>query len=373
MSRAPAVPLAVEVVWHSADPGSVHSVAEAIFRELTGDPDGGGRSRTGIPVFFRRISGSAATIAEPKGWPAATRRAVVLLADDDLIGELTTRNSPVRTWISTLMETAQAKQWLVLPVALTDRAFDSKLVTTRLNAVRPGVRLGETPAEFVAAATALELHRLLAPGRTVGVFISYARRDGTKIAEELKAYLDADTQLEPFLDRTDIHAGEEFARVLDSSVITGPVVAIVTDAYAASVWCGREIMLAKQAGQPVFMISAPTDGHERSMPYAGNGPVVCLSRDNPTETFRRIERLAVRESLRRSYLPLRVAHVTRLAGAALPDHVFARPPELMTLTGLGTKSATVVYPDPPLPTTELELLAAAFPKIRLRTPTEMWR
>jgi hypothetical protein len=264
---------------------------------------------------------------------------------------------------------------LLLPVALAQQAVANPAINARVNMIRLPSDAEAEPerSRFVASTVALELHRLLAPDRTVRAFISYATHDGGHIADGLKSHVDNDTHLQAFLDRTDIYAGDSFSQVLDTSVIAGPVVAIVTDAYAASVWCGREIVLAKQAGQPVVVIDAIEDGHDRSFPYLGNGPVARWQAADPVATYRRVVRLAVDESLRRSYLPLRIAHLCRLAGVEQPSVVLTRAPELMTLVGTGEGAATVLYPDPPIPSTELSLLRAAFPAIDLRTPTEVWR
>lgn len=368
-----AQPLVVDVVWFADhDSNTVHPVAEAVFRLLTGDPDGRTSTRMGMPVHFRRLTAASPTL-EPHTWPAADRRALVIVADEALLFELTARRSPVRDTLDQLLRHAREHGWLLLPVALDPAALGNALLSSETNMIRPPAELdGAAAVAFVAGSVGLQLHRLLAPQRTVSAFISYATRDGSAIAEGLKAHLDLDTQLQSFLDRTDIYAGESFSQVLDSHVIAGPVVAIVTDAYAASAWCGREIVLAKQAGQPVVVIDAVDDGHERSFPYLGNGPVARWQPADPNGTYRRVVRLAVEESLRRTYLPLRVAHLCQLAGVAHPEVVLTHSPELMTLVGV-TDAADVIYPDPPIPSTELALLRAAFPALRLRTTTELWQ
>ncbi len=368
-----AQPLIVDVVWAANVGDGVHPVAEAIFRLLSGDPDGRSSTRMGMPVHFRRLGTDGPTI-DPTTWPAAERRAIVLLADTALLASLVVRNSPVRTAVEELLDHARSAGWLMLPVALDPASLSNALLSGQTNMIRPpDGTTGHETSSFVAGSVGLQLHRLLAPDRTVSAFISYATRDGSEIAEGLKAHLDLDTQLQSFLDRTDIYAGESFSGVLDTHVIAGPVVAIVTDAYAGSAWCGREIVLAKQAGQPVVVIDAIADGHDRSFPYLGNGPVARWQPADAAGTYRRVVRLAVEDSLRRTYLPLRIAHLCALAGVANPDLVLTHPPELMTLVGAGLGSGDVVYPDPPIPSTELLLLRAAFPALRLRTPTEVWQ
>jgi hypothetical protein len=367
-------PLIVDVAWVAAAGGPVHSVAEAVFRMLTGDPDGRTSTRMGMPVHFRRLSPEPGSpMPDPTTWPSADRRALVVLADTAMLATLTVRNSPARVALEQLLKHAQQNGWLLLPVALDPAALSNSLLSGQTNMIRPPDADTASVAQFVSGSVGLQLHRLLAPDRTVSAFISYATRDGSQIAEGLKAYLDLDTQLQSFLDRTDIYAGESFGQVLDSHVIAGPVVAIVTDAYAASAWCGREIVLAKQAGQPVVVIDAVEDGHDRSFPYLGNGPVARWQPNDAAGTYRRVVRLAVEDSLRRTYLPLRIAHLCELAGVTQPDVVLTHPPELMTLVGAVLGDGDVVYPDPPIPSTELALLRAAFPALRLRTPTEVWQ
>lgn len=373
----PVQPLVVDVAWLADAQVDVHPVAEAIFRLLSGDPDGRSQTRMGMPVFFRRLSEAPAAdgaVNDPASWPATERRALVLLADAPLLAALVVRNSPVRVAVQQLLDHARAAGWLLLPVALDPSALGMQLLSGETNMIRPPADIDTAAtALFVAGSVGLQLHRLLAPDRTVSTFISYATRDGSEIAEGLKRYLDGDTQLQSFLDRSQIFAGESFSKVLDEQVIAGPVVAIVTDAYTASAWCGREILLAKQAGQPVVVIDAVADGHDRSFPYLGNGPVARWQPTDPLGTYRRVVRLAVEDSLRRTYLPLRIAHLCELAGVAHPEVVLTRAPELMTLVGAGGGTGDVVYPDPPVPSSELALLRAAFPALRLRTPTEVWQ
>ncbi|MEQ1702307.1 MAG: toll/interleukin-1 receptor domain-containing protein [Ilumatobacteraceae bacterium] len=368
-------PLVVDVAWLDDGAVDVHPVAEAIFRLLSGDPDGRSSTRMGMPVHFRRITADGPA-PDPATWPAADRRALVLLADSALLAALVVRNSPVRGAVEGLLAHAREAGWLLLPVALDPASLGNRLLSGETNMIRPPAEAdAASTAAFVAGSVGLQLHRLLAPDRTVSTFISYATRDGSEIAEGLKLHLDSDTQLQSFLDRSQIFAGESFSKVLDEHVISGPVIAIVTDAYTASAWCGREILLAKQASQPVVVIDAVADGHDRSFPYLGNGPVARWQPADPQGTYRRVVRLAVEDSLRRTYLPLRIAHLCELAGVTHPEVVLTRAPELMTLVGAvdGAGAGDVVYPDPPIPSSELALLRAAFPALRLRTPTEVWR
>lgn len=366
-------PLVVDVAWLDDRAVDVHPVAEAIFRLLSGDPDGRSPTRMGMPVHFRRITADGPP-PDPTTWPAADRRALVLLADSAILAALAVRNSPARRAVEALLAHAREAGWLLLPVALDPASLGNQLLSGETNMIRPPSEAdAAATAAFVAGSVGLQLHRLLAPDRTVSTFISYATRDGSEIAEGLKLHLDSDTQLQSFLDRSQIFAGESFSKVLDEHVISGPVIAIVTDAYTASAWCGREILLAKQAGQPVVVIDASADGHDRSFPYLGNGPVARWQPADPEGTYRRVVRLAVEDSLRRTYLPLRIAHLCELAGVAHPEVVLTRAPELMTLVGAVDGSGDVVYPDPPIPSSELALLRAAFPALRLRTPTEVWQ
>jgi hypothetical protein len=368
----PQLPLVVDVMWVTNDAAAVPPIAEAIFRELSGDPDGKDRTRTGIPVFFRRLDPDSSTALDASTWVPAERRALVLLADAALGGALTKFRSRVRNAVDNLIEHIESDGWLVLIVALESSVLDHGALSGKLNIVRAYDEPDESRTSFITSAVALELHRLFAEPRVVRVFISYANADGGDIAAGMKRYLDSDTHLDTFLDSSDIYPGEKFADVLDASVIQGPVVAVLTDRYAASVWCGREILLAKRKEQPVVVIDAITVGYDRSFPYLGNGPVVRWQPGDPSATYRKVVELAIRDSLRRTYFPLRAKHLVALAGVISPERVLACPPELMTLIGHGSASTAIVYPDPPVPSIELALLREAFPEVQLRTPSEVW-
>jgi hypothetical protein len=147
------------------------------------------------------------------------------------------------------------------------------------------------------------------------------------------------------------------------------VVAIHTDSYSSREWCRREILEAKRHNVPLVVANCMTNFEERCFPYMGNVPLIRMEPDAKHRIAFVIARLL--DEVMKDYL-------WRCRVAATPSDdpatVFLpRPPELIALADLarrGTSSGTIVYPDPPLGTEELDLFAALATGFRLRSYTQ---
>lgn len=101
---------------------------------------------------------------------------------------------------------------------------------------------------------------MAADNHSLRVFISYARRDGSVFAEELLAGLEV-AGFDPYLDRRDIAAGEDWEARL-GALIQGAdtVVFVVTPGAVASERCGWEVKKAEALSKriiPVVAIDVP--------------------------------------------------------------------------------------------------------------------
>jgi hypothetical protein len=92
------------------------------------------------------------------------------------------------------------------------------------------------------------------------VFISYARADGSAFADELMAGLEA-AGFDPFLDRQDIAAGEEWEKRLDGLISQADtIVYVITPGAVGSTHCEWEIDHAERLSKrliPVVAIDPP--------------------------------------------------------------------------------------------------------------------
>lgn len=102
----------------------------------------------------------------------------------------------------------------------------------------------------------------MASTEALRVFISYARSDGSALAEELVPGLEV-AGFEPFLDRHDIAAAEDWeARLHGLILASDTVVFVVSPASVASKRCGSEIEQALALSKriiPVLAIAVPED------------------------------------------------------------------------------------------------------------------
>jgi hypothetical protein len=210
----------------------------------------------------------------------------------------------------------------------------------------------------------------------VTLFISHAKKDGTSIANKIKAVADSNTSMKTFFDTIDIAPGHRFKNELEGNIESAALLAIQTDSYSSREWCRWEVLKAKKENRPLIVINAVKEGEERSFPYLGNVPTIRWKTGPNKEKFiKRILDFTLYEVLRFIYtykLLGDLKGLTKLTGTRKPK-ILASPPELLTLLEKATESETkgniVIYPDPPLTSEELELLIDATDDFEFLTPT----
>ncbi|MGB8170495.1 MAG: TIR domain-containing protein [Chthoniobacteraceae bacterium] len=204
----------------------------------------------------------------------------------------------------------------------------------------------------------------------VTLFLSHAKRDGEEMAKEIDRYIGEHMALKTFFDKTSIAVGSDFAAELIGNVDGAAVLVLLTDSYASRPWCQREVLRAKQLGQPVLVVDALKLGEARSFPYLGNTPTVRWQ-DGPAGFDAPIGYL-LREVLRTEHFKRYVESLKTFAGLDAAAHALPYPPELVTAVERrknGPHAPLYVYPDPPISAAEEELLASMDPTLRWSTPT----
>jgi hypothetical protein len=84
--------------------------------------------------------------------------------------------------------------------------------------------------------------------KPIRIFISYARKDGSAIAHEVRRALQSYGHLSVFLDEHDLQPGEQWREGLASELTQGAAMfAIVTDAYASRHGAVRNFGLSRIA------------------------------------------------------------------------------------------------------------------------------
>ena len=375
--------LNIYIVWHpdfSEGGLTGQAVAEKLYREFCRDPDKPMSTAIGIPIYFRTSAvGGVSPLAID--FDRAQYNVVVFLVDSSMVLDVS-----YETYAETI------------------GGLGSDLKRTRILAFvwpKSGVlRLGNTqqialaldgdPTATVRMKLAAETCRLLQsrPRGTDGgiispeppmLFISHAKRDAEDKAEELKSLIEK-TPIDTFFDKVNIAAGYDFTAEIGENIKRSAVLAWQSDEYGSRPWCNIELLTAKEYLRPIVVVLGVKTGEERSFPYLGNVRTIVATGENFTE----IIIAAVREYLRKLYVE---GHFQSLAEAGLiPDARFRlfRPAEPIDGALLERKSQEqgseaerpedtrqpemVLYPDPPLSTTELAVLGRLFPEIKFVTP-----
>lgn len=357
--------VALHVVWHpcfNEGPDFGHS----LFTRLFEDPEDLANHGLRIPVRLWRTSGGEAPPPIPPV-EEADRVAVVVFLDGSLL-----RGAG---WLDYLdrLEASMRDQDLLLAVSFTPRALE--VVSPLLN--RNVIRLHDVDRELWCSVLLNRVTHALCrlvegSDAPVRIFLSHAKADGLAIAQTVRTFLQSGTGVGDFFDAQDLLEGSRWAAQMRGAARDNALLAIRTDAYATREWCRTEVLEAKCAGSPVVVLDALEHFEPRGFPYLGNAPSVRW-RTSARDALEELLGVALHEVLRFRHFPLRVADLCR--AYRLPDdpRVLPAPPELLTV--LRARRAApdppcpLVYPDPPLGTDELALLAELAPELTLVTPT----
>jgi hypothetical protein len=377
--------LVIYVAWHPAFADGA-GLAKVLFghyrRKLYENVTGG----AGVPVVYRSAPVPGATVPIDFALDEAETSAVVMLIDDNWVGD-----PRWVTWGRQLMDRTDRAglRARVFPVAISSSAtaigmaeqavrwdkWDAGIAGTRER------RLITTLTYQFCRMLRSYLERLRRPAeeeeelsqylKKVEIFLSHSKHDpnGERIARLIRDAIFKGDGFESFFDVHDIPAGLRFNKVLLQKVKVSAVVAIHTDSYSSREWCRREIIEAKRWNVPLVVTNCLSDLDERGFPYMGNVPVV---RMDPTAADRieyvigRLLDEVLKDFLWRCWVAL--------VGNVETDVVFIpRPPELISLAGLVDRvdsGTTLVYPEPPIGAEEQRLFEIVAPKVRLRSMTE---
>lgn len=354
--------LSVYIVWHpDCTEGSF--LAESLFEELCAVPSFPAIRGLGMPIRFRS-SASPDTVPIPIPFGEANQSGVIVLVDSHLATSCLWREYTDR------LVAEKDRRDCVIPVALTDVAnLPPKL--GEFNAIELFRLQPNEQKEKLAREVMHELSRLLDPDvKKIKVFLSHAKQDGLGITDAIRRYLHEEARLDDFLDAADIPYGVRFSEFIKENVASASaLLAIQTDDYASREWCRLEILEAKKSHVPIAVLSAVEQGEVRSFPYMGNVPVV---RWHGEQSLAPIVRALLREILRCKYFPRKVEYMCKQDTLGLA-HPY--PPELLTAlinrTDIVNAKGLYLYPDPPLGTEELEILAQLDFEIIPVTPTTM--
>jgi len=360
--------VAVHVVWH---PGCAEGLAygSALFRRLFEDSADLASHGLRVPVRLWRASGPSPQPPPLPPLEESEHAIIVALVDGSWLQG--------HGWLDHLDQlAARARPGdRLLGVSLSPRALevDSPLLSRNL------IRLHDVATELRAAVLVNRvMHALcrlvVGSDAPVRVFLSHAKADGLAITRTVREFLQSGTGVDDFFDAQDLREGSRWVDEIRGAARENALLAIRTDAYATREWCRSEVLEAKRGGSPVVVLDALDHMETRGFPYLGNAPSVRWRTGNAAD-LEELLGVVLHEVLRFRHFPLRVADLCR--AYKLPDdpRVLPAPPELLTVLRARTATPSppwqLVYPDPPLGSDELALVAELAPELTAVTPTAL--
>ena len=238
----------------------------------------------------------------------------------------------------------------------------------------------------------------------INVFLSHAKLDGMKIAENIRDEIRKFSQLTAWYDANDLPFGASWRSPMEDAAKsdTAAMVVTFTDAYPTRPWCRREAMLARTPApvrkskgckvwkvQPVVAVHQPGPNWIRGVPMLEGVPRMGWNETMPQEQTERVVDRLVLEVL--------LANVHRHFASELEklpkdkthgDSCFITwVPDAWTLTKLGSEMSrmgrltstidSIVYPGYGLTVAEIAelepVVATIYPNARLISYEDAWK
>jgi hypothetical protein len=291
----------------------------------------------------------------------------------------------------------------LLPVAVTENVQEFDLVPNVLQGLHLYKAIREKrDATYLLTAITNKLARMLyeehpegnqhgqASPLPVSIFMSHSKSDGAMLCKDFTDHTLANINVRAFFDAVHMELAEDFTKDIEKQIKNSVLLVFQTDSYSSRNWCRREVLLAKKHDRPILVVNLFDQGEVRSFPYIGNVTHIhyplrlvdqevsvdgvvktekVISEEDRTFLFDLILLACLQETLRFGYSKLQMKTQTKAFGIKV-DQMISYAPELITLVhaGLENKEQTILYPDPPLGSEELELLQQLQPKTTFLTP-----
>ena len=396
VTALPAFPNAAPIFANGASAGHSSCQLEAITRHFEGESVAIGPHP--IPT---RVLNHPANLDESVGTPrfidldAAGFSVAILLADPHLQNAL---GGPLRGLRQALAgaiptQTARPLTGFCLPLVIAlDAQSINPLQTERTLGIDGAIQSecafdwGEEPSSrqgvvrILMHACRLILDGLLqlqsgegaSPAARRSVFFSHAKADlpehqANSIVHGLAARMrDSNYGLDVYLDETHALPGWSWRIQFDRAIDGSAFIAFDGDSYPSRIECQRELLRAKRSRRPILAISMPHKGQSRSFAYGGNLPVVNVPRLDDASMDQLV--LDIFTEMVRTELWLHEARDAAERKGIRQATLLPRPVELADLAFhvLNAESespgpATLIYPDPPLPSHVRKLIDALRP------------
>lgn len=197
------------------------------------------------------------------------------------------------------------------------------------------------------------------------IFISHTKKDedrmGIEKANELKAYLRADTKLNSFYDANDILDGYSFGDQITENLKKSLLIILETSTYSDREWCRIEAIVGKENYVPTVVVSLFNGMIPRTFPYLGNTPKIRFDAN-----WDEVICLLLRTALDKYYEERYLENFSQANSKVIP-----MMPEFINI-GKVDGVNQILYPEPPLGNEELEVVKRQFPTITFNTPSQIF-
>ena len=352
-------PLAIVVAYDKQFTGGL-SIYEDLYHLLCRNANEPLIDGLDIPVYFQ-TNQEDGIIYDVRKTINADKVVVLLLVD------LCMFNSSAWTnYINELVNDDKNGVVKVLPVALCQYAFDINHELGKQQYIRlKSYDIRACWQEFLIRFYDDLIRTVCDSQEKLQIFISHTKKDedrlGIEKANELKAYLRADTKLNSFYDANDILDGYSFGDQIKENLKKSLLVILETSTYSDREWCRIEAIVGKENHVPTVVVSLFNGLIPRTFPYLGNTPKIRFGGN-----WDEVICLLLRTALDKYYEERYLENFSQANSKVIP-----MMPEFINI-GKVDGVNQILYPEPPLGNEELEVVKRQFPTIAFNTPSQIF-
>lgn len=352
-------PLAIVVAYDKQFTGGL-SIYEDLYHLLCRNANEPLVDGLDIPVYFQ-TNQEDGNIYDVRKAVNADKVVVLLLVDLCMFN-----SSAWANYINELVNDEKNGVVKVLPVALCQYAFGINHELGKQQYIRlKNFNIRDCWKEFLIRFYDDLIRTLCKSEEKLQIFISHTKKDedrmGIEKANELKAYLRADTKLNSFYDANDILDGYSFGDQITENLKKSLLIILETSTYSDREWCRIEAIVGKENYVPTVVVSLFNGMIPRTFPYLGNTPKIRFDA-NWDEVICLLLRTALDKYYEERYLE-NFSHANSKVIPMMPEFI-----NIGKVDGVNQ----ILYPEPPLGNEELEVVKRQFPTITFNTPSQIF-
>lgn len=352
-------PLAIVVAYDKQFTGGL-SIYEDLYHLLCRNANEPLVDGLDIPVYFQ-TNQEDGIIYDVRKTINADKVVVLLLVDIYMFN-----SSAWTNYINELVNDDKNGVVKVLPVALCQYAFDINHELGKQQYIRlKSYDIRACWQEFLIRFYDDLIRTVCDSQKKLQIFISHTKKDedrlGIEKANELKAYLRADTKLNSFYDANDILDGYSFGDQIKENLKKSLLVILETSTYSDREWCRIEAIVGKENHVPTVVVSLFNGLIPRTFPYLGNTPKIRFGGN-----WDEVICLLLRTALDKYYEERYLENFSQANSKVIP-----MMPEFINI-GKVDGVNQILYPEPPLGNEELEVVKRQFPTITFNTPSQIF-